>query len=899
MSVNKPLDPGRKEEDINRKLKIYGVYKAFEAGKVPSNEQIDIALNSFIKSRALKEASKEPSQEPTKEPKKLSKEAQGLVQDFRSIVEQAKNLILTKNSDEILQDFIWQCQKIDRGVAAVPGAPVDQETTQQDALRAKEGFKTLGQLIITNGEFRKLLNDAIVLLRDIAGDAATNAASKLKPSEDQLKQVDRPADDNVWHDSPDMSSGNIKSQMKKTFKKNAPVDGDDVRDAAGNASQNAHPSGSRDPADTAQLAGRDQQYNTASGVDSQAGAQAGVDTLKQRASENIPEDTKQRGRETRERTKNYLRGKMPEERREQLIYRLKKMVVEIQGHSDYKQAIDTLLDLAEQYGGHAQHIGSQGSGALKDARANDSLKAAEIDLKTLLERFANYTSTDDFTESINNIYRDADRDPELKNWFKDMNTFVRECLKKQGYIMEDDSTKRWNNLYDRGTFLFRDRYRSHTDRIVDEIKFLANEFDNDAQNKRFADTCQKLFNDLGNGAFKKHFLEDLINVIIPATLKIEYMPIPRLEYRDPKIEVAIENLVIETNNLMPNLVDIEHESNIRFGREGLQSRKRGSFTINVVGVQMDLKDVSYYFHTHSGPIKHDQGIIDIFLGGTGLSFKMKLSTAEKKDRQNFFKVDSVDVKFKHFKLKFKQSKHKTLLTLGKSLLVKPLTKAIGKAVGAAIKQKFEEADAFAYKVKVDADRAQKEALDKPENAPNIYRNYVSAIQRELTKGKVKAKEAQQAVQDKEFKMVMTMEDSMFPDINLPGGFSSKVTEIRNLATTGDQWRSTLFSFGQADKSIGISPAKQIEKKPHSVTQSGVKGPQNLGGSSGQQVYAQEGFHEQVDQAFGNAGSHPTTTGTGPLGSNGATNDGSLHQNNVASNGVHAQTGSNPAYQGRL
>lgn len=201
----------------------------------------------------------------------------------------------------------------------------------------------------------EIVNDAVVLLRDIAGDAATNAAGKVNPSEDQLSQIDRPADDNVWHDSPDISSGNVKNQMKQRFKKNQPIDKDDARDAVGNASQKAHPNDSRDPADTAQLAGRDQQYNAASGVDGQAGAQAGVDTLKQRASENVPEETKQRGRETRDRTKNYLRGKMPEERREQLIYRLKKMVVEVQGHPDCQLNGDSLLLMKLTIGRYASN----------------------------------------------------------------------------------------------------------------------------------------------------------------------------------------------------------------------------------------------------------------------------------------------------------------------------------------------------------------------------------------------------------------------------------------------------------------------------------------------------------------------------------------------------------------
>lgn len=51
-------------------------------------------------------------------------------------------------------------------------------------------------------------------------------------------------------------------------------------------------------------------------------------------SENMDEDQKQKAREYRDRTREYFKTKVPKERREQIIYRLKKMIVEIQGHQD-------------------------------------------------------------------------------------------------------------------------------------------------------------------------------------------------------------------------------------------------------------------------------------------------------------------------------------------------------------------------------------------------------------------------------------------------------------------------------------------------------------------------------------------------------------------------------------
>lgn len=303
------------------------------------------------------------------------------------MIEQAKVLLLTKNDGNLLQDFIWQTEQISGGNARLPGAPVDKEIAKQHGNEALDGLRTLGTLIISNGQFRKLLSDATILLRDIAGDAATKTADKVNPTDEQLNQIDRPADDNTWHEVPDMSKGNLQSQLKDKLpfgKKDAQQA---VDQAAGDASQAAHPAGARDPIETAQLAAQEQQEGISQGVN----VQAGVEQVKQNISENIPEQDKQQAREARDRQRerfnNYIKGKMPEERREQTIWRLKKMVVEVQGHQDYQRAIETLLRLAERYAGHSKDLAVQGKGTVKGAHEDDALQLAEADLKVRISRF--------------------------------------------------------------------------------------------------------------------------------------------------------------------------------------------------------------------------------------------------------------------------------------------------------------------------------------------------------------------------------------------------------------------------------------------------------------------------------------------------------------------------------
>lgn len=109
------------------------------------NDQIDVALNSFLASRALNKPSS-----------KLSPEGRSLLSDVRNVVSQSKHLLLTKNEGNLLQDFIWQTQQFDPNAVPTPNAPVDKNTAKQHGDQALQGLRTLGTLVITNGQFRKL-----------------------------------------------------------------------------------------------------------------------------------------------------------------------------------------------------------------------------------------------------------------------------------------------------------------------------------------------------------------------------------------------------------------------------------------------------------------------------------------------------------------------------------------------------------------------------------------------------------------------------------------------------------------------------------------------------------------------------------------------------------------------
>lgn len=59
------------------------------------------------------------------------------------------------------------------------------------------------------------VSDATVLIRDIAADASQKAANQIRPSEEQLSQIDAPAEENVWHEKPNLSKEEMKSRLKQ------------------------------------------------------------------------------------------------------------------------------------------------------------------------------------------------------------------------------------------------------------------------------------------------------------------------------------------------------------------------------------------------------------------------------------------------------------------------------------------------------------------------------------------------------------------------------------------------------------------------------------------------------------------------------------------------------------
>jgi Family of unknown function (DUF5923)/Protein of unknown function (DUF4449) len=204
----------------------------------------------------------------------------------------------------------------------------------------------------------------------------------------------------------------------------------------------------------------------------------------------------------------------------------------------------------------------------------------------------------------------------------------------------------------------------------------------------------------------------------------------------------LENLVVESENLMPNILELQVENFFRFGRKRISSRNAHSFYVHVSQIQCDLKDVAYWIKKKGGfPNITDTGLMDLFLGGQGLSFDMKLATAQRKDSNRIFKVESVTVKVKNLNIVLKKSNHKLLFNLFKPLLLAVVKPAVAKAAEIQIRKSFDKLDEQLWLVQNEYNKAKDAAKDQPpEETSNMVNMYIQAIQKRITEIKEKAKE---------------------------------------------------------------------------------------------------------------------------------------------------------------
>ncbi|PBK79985.1 hypothetical protein ARMGADRAFT_1099659 [Armillaria gallica] len=743
-SVIDPVDKAAKEADVDRKIRLYATVQALRQSRLPTNKQVDSWIDYALDNPPVNTST-------------LSKDGQKLVADIQEILRTLRSMIQEKNGDELIQDWIWQTREVDMSNVS-PGniKGVEKEKAKEDADTATRHVRTLVNLVLTNSEFRKLIKDFSVVGRDLA-------AKVIAPSAEQLKGADEGAPEG--HFVPDEER--LETRLPGVNGQADAIDPGEVKRSV-----------------DAEVSTNDEEGKKVSGI---------MGKVKNGLSNAIPQQHKDRVNDKLSEGKQFLTEEyFPKERREQWIWRAKKVVVECQKHNDYQESLGWLLDYAEEYAGHGRNAvngaKSEAGGAVKNSKLQSSL----TQLRTILERFANGQSMDLILDPFYALADDAQRDPELRAWFREGTEWLRSVLLKPGYILEPRAGSDGRKWTDRGKVFYGSdgKYTEHFDRLFNGAGTWLNGIGDDPTNRKFAGGWTRLMKDLlfaedGGLTFKSELWSDIRRTVIPMLVeKVGYVPIPRIEYTDDTVDIVIENLTLSGRNLFPNIVSIEAHNYMSFSPYGAiqdgTEDSRHEIKLTLGQIQADLRDVAFYFNKKSGiPKAKDSGLADIVLGGQGLTATVHLASSPKSDPTSIFTIKKVIVKVDSLKFSVRDSKHDFLYKAVKPLVMGIVKKQIEKVVGDAIRTGFEYVDGVLVSVR------QEEQEDG--------KGKVDAIQEVFKKRKDEAKSASSA-SSSQFKVVANKRDSMLASQGNPSGWINKTAEREEMVSKGEGWRSDAYNI---------------------------------------------------------------------------------------------------------
>ncbi|KAG7443718.1 uncharacterized protein BT62DRAFT_971879 [Guyanagaster necrorhizus] len=743
-SVVDPVDKVARDADVDRKIKLYGTIQALRQSRLPTNKQLDLWINYAF-------------EHPPVQTSTLSKDGQKLAGDIQEIIRTLRSMIHDKDGDELIQDWIWRTRDVDiPDVKAKDIRRVDKEKAKDDADTATRHVRTLVNLVLTNSEFRKLIKDFSVVGRDLAAKA-------IAPSAEELEGVDEsaPGDHFVSNEE------KVETRLPGVNGQPDIVDPEEVK-----RSINAKASTSA------------QEGTKVSGI---------IGKVKNGFSDAIPQQYKDRLTEKLSSGKKFLsEDYFPKERREQWIWRAKKVVVECQSHSDYQESLRWLLDYVEEYASHERDAVTDATKEAGGAMKNRQLQSSLTELRTILERFANGLSLDLIIDPFHALSDDAHRDPELRAWFREGAEWLRSVLLKPGYILEPQSVTDGRKWTDSGKVFYGSdgKYTEHFDRLFNGAGTWLNGIGDDPINRKFAGGWTQFMKDLlfaedGGLTFKGDLWGDIRRTVIPMLVeKLGYVPIPRIEYTDDAVDLIIENLTLSGRNLFPTIASIEAHNYMSFSpysaiQEGTEE-SRHEIKLTLAQIQADLRDVAIYFNKKAGiPKAKDSGVADIVLGGQGLTATVHLVSSPKSDATSAFTIKRVKVKVDSLKFSVRDSKHDFFYKAVKPFVMGVVKKQIQKVVGDAIRTGLEYVDGVLVNVRQEQEEGKKGKVD--------------AIQ-EVFRKRMQETKSTSSRSTSHFKIVANQRDSMLASEGSPEGWVRRTAERENMVVSGEGWRSDAFDI---------------------------------------------------------------------------------------------------------
>ncbi|ORX91654.1 hypothetical protein K493DRAFT_264315, partial [Basidiobolus meristosporus CBS 931.73] len=644
-----PPRPGTKQEEVlQKKEHLQQMGQALQEGKLPTTNQINQGLNRITEDNVLHNAASN-----------MSPAGKKVMADTERLVDSTKVLLAEKNDNNQLQNAIYHSGQAGQ---TMRGGNDLEQTRSALASQAEEAKGLAGEgadkisrvawLLVTSPQFRRLINDVTNIFQEMV---QTNVPGH--PGQQNQSTVDPATGRSTYpHTQHDPSQANRLGEEMEPREAAGALQST-LRDAAAPAYFQAK--------ETARPHVRQAEQGNISATQAVTGAakdmQAG---LQQKISE----------------------VNLTPEQQDHLINRMKAVLREVQGNPEFQSAVDELVSVLSRLKRHGIRASEQlqDTANVKQEAGADDLEVAQANAKELVENFARNKSLDPLLNSFRELATQVDNDSELNQYLDDWKSFILHSIREYEYVDRPGYTDDANRLIERGHNIVEGKYRGQFQQISNEMSEFNRAIQSDRTTQRFANDLQSLTQSLfmdesGKPTVKYDLVKDFAKLIPILAQKLEYLPLPRIEQSDEKMDMILDNVVIECSNIAPNFVHLKTDTVVNTDPQAKQNVHNKAF-IKFTHVQVRAKDVAFYYKKKTFPKVSDVGYIDIDMPEDGIELDMTLGLNPAAGKAHVYEVIDCNTRVNDLNLRIHGSKHDTVYKILSPIINSRVKKVIEQAV---------------------------------------------------------------------------------------------------------------------------------------------------------------------------------------------------------------------------
>lgn len=561
-------DDTARERALHQKLHTYQMLRALSKGYMPSNEQTIVNLRTLLASDVLNPNNTE-----------LSDSGRILIRNCRTWLKLFIELLMHKNGQDQIQDFIWYLTKsrvsLDVGDIAHSASKVK---ARADARAAYESFRTVGSLLLTNSDFRLFVNDVATVGRQVLADtafslseAAEKTGKQLELSTEEQQAISKPGADESIQPTREEVEQNAQKATEEIGEQVKKIGEDTIESAKANFS----------------------------------GAQK--DTLLHRLKQAV---LNLRGRTDYNDSVSTIAKLI---QRYAIAYSraadatLATVQDDVYTNEALDRAVRNFWELMSSFGDRKEweQLEQDWNKVVSHAKSDPQFENFMVDIGNAVQRML--TDPDFFDNADNKLQELKEKSAKLGNeseFRTDFDKLLRQAQVTVNSVIEDKdvnglllATRRiYNNLSP-------PNHIANPDLITDSIHI---------------------------------FLPLLIR-------SIQYIPIPRVEVSVPEMDLLLENLILEpgrnvnSTSFLPYrlLVSTQNDLEIRktHSRKTVSNTK-SLITVSINGLSVAAQDLGFWIRGHAGLVRFaDEGIASFYLDERGIDISLDLEIGRERLEQ--------------------------------------------------------------------------------------------------------------------------------------------------------------------------------------------------------------------------------------------------------------------------